>query len=265
MIKFVKNDKNVEEKELNLRVFSGQDENIKLYDEVMENKNSNKKNEEEKKENLKYKFEKKEKKEENDNKEVIKEYVELVYKNIKEFFSKEKNGTIKIVGILWIITILSGYLYFDSLNKGLPKTVFERKDITKMVEKQKLYIFYPENGKLVNEEIESIKPIVESDNIKETLNKNIQKLKSLKLIPNINEKTEVFYYKVENTLYLDLPEKLFSNIKSPKEELLLIYSFVNTLTNLDSIEEVKFLINGIDVDKVKYSNLKGKFKYRKDI
>ncbi|NME36608.1 MULTISPECIES: GerMN domain-containing protein [Fusobacterium] len=261
MIKFVKNDKETEEKEVNLRIFSGQDENIKLYDEVMDNKKA----EESKKENLKYKFEKKEKQEKNNKKEVVKEYVELVLGNIKKFFSKEKNGTIKIVGILWGITLLSGYLYFNSLNEGLPKTVFERKDITKVVEKQKLYVFYPDNGQLVSEEIETVKPIMENDIIKETLYKNIEKLKNLKLIPNINEKTEVFYYRVDSTLYLDLPEKIFSNVKNPKEELLLIYSFVNTLTNLDSVEEVKILINGIDVDKVKYSNLKGKFKYRKDI
>lgn len=265
MIKFVKNNKETEEKEVNLRVFSGHDENIKLYDEVMEDKNSNKKVEDSKKENLKYKFEKKEKKEKNNNKEAIKEYTELIFGSIKKFFSKEKNGTIKIVGILWIITILSGYLYFNSLNKGLPKTVFERRDITRMIEKQKLYIFYPNDGQLVSEEIETIKSTGENDIIRETLNKTIEKLKNLKLIPNINEKTEVFYYKVDSTLYLDLPEKIFSNVKSPKEEILLIYSFVNTLTNLDSVEEIKILINGIDADKVKYSNLKGKFKYRKDI
>lgn len=265
MIKFVKNSKETEEKNRDLRVFSGQDENIKLYDEVIKNENLSEKVLEGKKENLKYRFEKKEKKYKVEKKEIIKECIGLIKGNLRKFFSKEKNGNIKIIIILWGITILSGYLYFNSLNKGLPKTVFERKDITKIIEKQKLYIFYPNNGQLVNEEIETTKSTIENDIIKETLYKNIEKLKNLKIIPNINEKTEVFYYKVDNTLYLDLPEKIFSNIKSPKEELLLIYSFVNTLTNLDSIEEIKILINGIDTDKVKYSNLKGKFKYRKDI
>ena len=69
------------------------------------------------------------------------------------------------------------------------------------------------------------------------------------------KKVEVFCYLIDNIVYLDLPEKLFDKVKSPKDELLLIYSFVNTMTNVDTnIKTVKILINGMDTDKVKYAN-----------
>lgn len=102
--------------------------------------------------------------------------------------------------------------------------------------------------------------------MRRTLDETIRRLKELDKIPNINEKVEVFCYLIDNVVYLDLPEKLFDKVKSPKDELLLIYSFVNTMTNVDTnIKTVKILINGMDTDKVKYANLKRDFKFRKDI
>ncbi len=128
-------------------------------------------------------------------------------------------------------------------------------------EKEKIYIFFPEGEKLVSSELEVNK--IENKNMlmRRTLDETIRRLKELDKIPNINEKVEVFCYLIDNVVYLDLPEKLFDKVKSPKDELLLIYSFVNTMTNVDTnIKTVKILINGMDTDKVKYANLKGQSK-----
>lgn len=167
---------------------------------------------------------------------------------------------------LWCVTIISGILYFNSSSNDAPKVVFERKSTIKESEKEKIYIFFPEGEKLVSSELEVNK--IENKNMlmRRTLDETIRRLKELDKIPNINEKVEVFCYLIDNVVYLDLPEKLFDKVKSPKDELLLIYSFVNTMTNVDTnIKTVKILINGMDTDKVKYANLKRDFKFRKDI
>ncbi len=196
--------------------------------------------------------------------EVVKE-LKIKLMNLKKEFFNNKNSSIKIMSILWIITIFSGYLYFNSKD-NTPKVVFERENLKQKIEKEKLYIYYPENDKIINKEIEVDKNTSKSLKIKRTLDETLNQLKILERIPNINEKIEVFYYIVDNIIYLDFPEKLFDKVKSPKDELLIIYSIVNTMTNIDiNIDTVKILINGTDMDKVKYANLKRDFKFRKEI
>lgn len=215
----------------------------------------------------KFNFDKKQKK--SNSPSAIKEIFSLIKENlskIKKSFADGENLSIKIMVGLWCVTIISGILYFNSSSNDAPKVVFERKSTIKESEKQKIYIFFPDGEKLVSSELEVNK--IESKNMlmRRTLDETIRRLKELDKIPNINEKVEVFCYLIDNIVYLDLPEKLFDKVKSPKDELLLIYSFVNTMTNVDTnIKTVKILINGMDTDKVKYANLKRDFKFRKDI
>lgn len=215
----------------------------------------------------KFNFDKKQKK--SNSPSAIKEIFSLIKENlskIKKSFADGENLSIKIMVGLWCVTIISGILYFNSSSNDAPKVVFERKSTIKESEKEKIYIFFPEGEKLVSSELEVNK--IESKNMlmRRTLDETIRRLKELDKIPNINEKVEVFCYLIDNVVYLDLPEKLFDKVKSPKDELLLIYSFVNTMTNVDTnIKTVKILINGMDTDKVKYANLKRDFKFRKDI
>lgn len=215
----------------------------------------------------KFNFEKKEKGEnfQNNLREIFL-MIDEFYKKIKKSFVEGENLSIKIMVGLWCVTIISGILYFNSSANDMPKVVFERKATIKESEKEKIYIFYPEGETLISSEIEVNKMGNKNILLRKTLDETINKLKTLDRIPNINEKVEVFCYLVDNVIYLDLPEKLFDKVKSPKEELLLIYSFVNTMTNVDTnIKSVKILINGGDMDKVKYANLKKDFKFRKNI
>ena len=215
----------------------------------------------------KFNFDKKQKK--SNSPSATKEIFSLIKENlskIKKSFADGENLSIKIMVGLWCVTIISGILYFNSSSNDAPKVVFERKSTIKESEKEKIYIFFPEGEKLVSSELEVNK--IENKNMlmRRTLDETIRRLKELDKIPNINEKVEVFCYLIDNVVYLDLPEKLFDKVKSPKDELLLIYSFVNTMTNVDTnIKTVKILINGMDTDKVKYANLKRDFKFRKDI
>ena len=245
-----------EPESLHLNVFIEKDD---LDEEKSEKKEDIKKS--------KFNFDKKQKK--SNSPSATKEIFSLIKENlskIKKSFADGENLSIKIMVGLWCVTIISGILYFNSSSNDAPKVVFERKSTIKESEKEKIYIFFPEGEKLVSSELEVNK--IENKNMlmRRTLDETIRRLKELDKIPNINEKVEVFCYLIDNVVYLDLPEKLFDKVKSPKDELLLIYSFVNTMTNVDTnIKTVKILINGMDTDKVKYANLKRDFKFRKDI
>ena len=265
MINFRNNNEENNEKKKNLKY-----EPESLHLNVFIEKDDLDEEKSEKKEDIKkskFNFDKKQKK--SNSPSATKEIFSLIKENlskIKKSFADGENLSIKIMVGLWCVTIISGILYFNSSSNDAPKVVFERKSTIKESEKQKIYIFFPEGEKLVSSELEVNK--IENKNIlmRRTLDETIRRLKELDKIPNINEKVEVFCYLIDNVVYLDLPEKLFDKVKSPKDELLLIYSFVNTMTNVDTnIKTVKILINGMDTDKVKYANLKRDFKFRKDI
>lgn len=265
MINFRNNNEENNEKKKNLKY-----EPESLHLNVFIEKDDLDEEKSEKKEDIKkskFNFDKKQKK--SNSPSATKEIFSLIKENlskIKKSFADGENLSIKIMVGLWCITIISGILYFNSSSNDAPKVVFERKSTIKESEKEKIYIFFPEGEKLVSSELEVNK--IESKNMlmRRTLDETIRRLKELDKIPNINEKVEVFCYLIDNVVYLDLPEKLFDKVKSPKDELLLIYSFVNTMTNVDTnIKTVKILINGMDMDKVKYANLKRDFKFRKDI
>ena len=265
MINFRNNNEENNEKKKNLKY-----EPESLHLNVFIEKDDLDEEKSEKKEDIKkskFNFDKKQKK--YNSPSATKEIFSLIKENlskIKKSFAEGENLSIKIMVGLWCITIISGILYFNSSSNDAPKVVFERKSTIKESEKEKIYIFFPEGEKLVSSELEVNK--MENKNIlmRRTLDETIRRLKELDKIPNINEKVEVFCYLIDNVVYLDLPEKLFDKVKSPKDELLLIYSFVNTMTNVDTnIKTVKILINGMDTDKVKYANLKRDFKFRKDI
>lgn len=265
MINFRNNNEENNEKKKNLKY-----EPESLHLNVFIEKDDLDEEKSEKKEDIKkskFNFDKKQKK--SNSPSATKEIFSLIKENlskIKKSFADGENLSIKIMVGLWCITIISGILYFNSSSNDAPKVVFERKSTIKESEKEKIYIFFPEGEKLVSSELEVNK--IENKNMlmRRTLDETIRRLKELDKIPNINEKVEVFCYLIDNVVYLDLPEKLFDKVKSPKDELLLIYSFVNTMTNVDTnIKTVKILINGMDTDKVKYANLKRDFKFRKDI
>lgn len=63
-------------------------------------------------------------------------------------------------------------------------------------------------------------------------------------------------YLVGDKLYLNLSSNIIQSIKTKEQELLIIYSLVNTYTNLENINRVKILIDDIEVDRLRWYNLK---------
>lgn len=183
-------------------------------------------------------------------------------KNIKKEKVKENNKKkYYINGLIWGLVLILGFSYYRiERNKKIPKTVFIRNIKNEEVLKDKVYIYYPEDNTLANMEVEV--PKIESPS--ELLNKTVlevtKKLEELKYIPEINM-DEVSCYIFRDKVYLDVPKEMFMNIKNAKEELFVIYSFVNSLTNIDGVESVRIVVNHNDTGKVKYANLLKDYTY----
>ncbi|MFK4785402.1 GerMN domain-containing protein [Fusobacterium sp. MFO224] len=169
----------------------------------------------------------------------------------------------KIVVFIFLLTLMTGYFYF-SRDYTPKKILIKNQEIEKEIE-NKLYIYFPENEDLLSEEIIVKGKLSSSEIVGETIKEVISKLKMLGKIPQINLEKEIGYFIIKDKLYLDIPEKLFNEVNSPREELLIIYSFVNSLTNIEGIEKVRFLIDNIDQEKVKYSNLMKDYIFKRNI
>ncbi len=167
--------------------------------------------------------------------------------------------------VMWIMVIVLGFVHYRMEERAKnPDVVFTRADEKPKGLKDKIYIFYPHNQAVENMEIEIPKVKTKDELLTATITEVIKKMESENIIPEIDLK-DVTYYVVDKKIYLDIPERTFENIKDAKTELLVIYSFVNTLTNINGIESVRFLINNADLEKVKYANLMRDYTYRKNI
>lgn len=169
----------------------------------------------------------------------------------------------KFLGVIFFITLITGYFYFN--RDYTPKKILIRNNEIEKERENKLYIYFPENNNLLNEEIIIKGQLDSSEIMGETIKEIVLKLKLLDKIPKVNLQKEIGYFLIENKLYLDIPEKLFDKVNSPREELLIIYSFVNSLTNIEGIEKVRFLIDNVDQEKVKYSNLMEDYTFKRNI
>lgn len=191
--------------------------------------------------------------------------------NINEKLSEEqkaklkKKKTVIRTAVMWGLVIILGFLYHRAdMRAKTPEIVFTRTDEVPRDLKDKIYIFYPENGKITNAEIEIPKVRTKNELLTATIREVVKKLESTGNIPAVQMK-DVNYYITDKKIYIDLPEKIFENVKDARTELLIIYSFVNTFTNINGIENVRFLINSADFEKVKYANLMRDFSYKKSI
>ncbi|MDX8336462.1 MULTISPECIES: GerMN domain-containing protein [Cetobacterium] len=130
----------------------------------------------------------------------------------------------------------------------------------------KTTIFIPslKQGKLISEEI-ILNPKLNNkeDILKDIIQKLLNKLEEKNIL-----KKETFKYEVyikNRTLYLDLDSKVLSSAKTPQEELLLIYSFVNSLLTPGGADNVVLLINGFTTEKVNFININKSYKLNNNI
>ena len=184
-------------------------------------------------------------------------------KAVKNKITKEK--IYMIMGAMWITAVILGIVnHRIEARAKSPKIVFTRTDEVQKEENDKIYIFYPKDNSIINEEIIIPKVKSKDEFLKTTIFTTVAKLEEGNFIPKIDKK-DIVYYVLDKKIYLDFPEKIFDNVTNAKSELLIIYSFVNSLTNAGGIDSVRILINNADLEKVKYANLLKDYKYKKDI
>lgn len=184
-------------------------------------------------------------------------------KEIKKEEILKKDKLNKIFAIIFFITLITGYFYFN--RDYTPKKIIIRSTEVQNELENKLYIYFPEKDNLLNEEVVIKGDKNSTEIVGETIKEIILKLKLLDRIPQVDLEKEIGYFITEDKLYLDIPDKLFDKVNSPREELLIIYSFVNSLTNIEGIEKVRFLIDNVDQEKVKYSNLMKDYSFKRNI
>lgn len=89
------------------------------------------------------------------------------------------------------------------------------------------------------------------------------KLENLGILKKGNYTYEVYIR--NRTLYLDLDSKVLEVAKNPQEELLLIYSFVNSLLSPGGADNLVLLINGNSKDKVNFININKSYNLNNNI
>lgn len=193
------------------------------------------------------------------------EKIEKTLEQIQREESIKKKKRYSRMAVMWVLVIVLGVMYYRTeMRAKTVATVFTRTDEAPKDLKDKIYIFYPHNSNVENMEVIIPKIETRDELLVATITELIKKMESDNIVPMIDLK-DVSYYMVDKKIYIDLPEKIFENVKDARTELLIIYSFVNTLTSINGIESVRFLINNADLEKVKYANLMRDFTYRKTI
>lgn len=169
----------------------------------------------------------------------------------------------KIFLVVLIAITISAGLYSNRLNKKSETATTISTPLLETIEKTEITttIFFPnlKQGKLVKEDIFlDSNTLNKEDILKDIISQLLKKLEDNNILKKENYKYEV--YIKNRTLYLDLDSKILSSAKTPQEELLLIYSFVNSLLTPGGADNVVLLINGSPTEKVNFINISKSYK-----
>ncbi|OQY42607.1 MAG: hypothetical protein B6227_01725 [Fusobacteriia bacterium 4572_74] len=188
---------------------------------------------------------------------------------------KDKKGLIILGGSIVFLLISSIFFYkYVTLGSEIPiKKITNHKNLQAVSNIKIIKIYTPNDSlnSLISLNIEIIKEDFALE-VKSIFNE-IQKQSNYQIKdekgnyypfmdPNI---TLLNSYLVGDKLYLNLSSNITKSIRTKEQELLIIYSLVNTYTNLEGINRVKILINGIEAKKLKWYNLRTFYTQNLDI
>jgi len=188
---------------------------------------------------------------------------------------KDKKSLI-LLGVSITLLLISSIFFYKYVTMGdqIPiKKITNHKNIKTLIDIKVVKIYTPNDslGSLVSSDIEitnedfasEIKSIFNA--IHEQSNYQIKDENGNYypfMDPNINLLNS---YLVGDKLYLNLSSNITDNIKTKEQELLIIYSLVNTYTSLEGINRVKILIDDVEVKKLKWYNLRNFYTQNLDI
>lgn len=163
--------------------------------------------------------------------------------------------------ILWGIAIFLGVTW-----KNIEGSTNEIKEIPRIQSETEknpevlggiVYIYVPTKSKtkLEKEELVITDSTTKETIVNEVIKGIINKLEESGAVKK--DKYSYTAYLEGRDLYIDIDSRIFTQAKNVKEEMLVVYSFVNTFTNIGGIDRVKFLVDGKSANKINFVNLSG--------
>ncbi len=206
-----------------------------------------------------------------ENKNLDNKEIEEVIQDKKEnSIPIEDKKTIKtyIYNIFSIVFLGVSFFFYNkyvtNADKIPVKKISYTKDFQTIMHRKKVTIYFPNDSLLgfISSEVEISDENFHSEvdsiflNIKSHSNYLI-KGKNDQYYPFIDSSITILNsYVVGDKLYLNLSPNITKHIHSKKQELYFLYSLINTYTNIPGIKKVKFLIDGEEVDRLKWYSLK---------
>jgi hypothetical protein len=176
------------------------------------------------------------------------------------------------LGILGVILLVMGtayYIFVMTPSKNPPVVIFEKSQSEQKVEKGKITLYVPDE-KL--EKLNTIDIEVETDTNGEMgIDQIFELLKSqmdykfqyksessekIEEAPFLEEGVKLLNtYRDGMDIYLNFNYRFKENMRTPNQELLIIYSLVNTIIEAGKCERVKILVNNQEIEKLNFYKL----------
>ncbi|WP_372712858.1 GerMN domain-containing protein [Ilyobacter sp.] len=178
----------------------------------------------------------------------------------------KKNIALIFLGVVLLTTGTAYYLLVGRYDKIPPKIIFEKTDSEKKMSKEKITLYIPDENlaKLKVKEVEvdsgsgnEISMVFEL--LKSEMNYEFRyrgesgdKVEA----PFLDEGVKLLnIYRDGEDIYLNFNYKFKENMKIPEQELLIVYSIVNSITQSSGYKRVKILVNNKEVDKLNFYRL----------
>lgn len=190
-------------------------------------------------------------------------------KEIKKTGGKPSVLRMGLLVILGVLTVVSGIYYYSLVvKKNPPKVIYQGEKQVKEIVRESLTIYVPtESGESLGEkQVEIIigdTPEARVKNIFEALKENLNytisftdddgKVVEAKFLDDAVQLMDV--YIDGRDIYLNLNYHFRDNMKTISQEIFVIYSIVNTLTEDGRYRRVKFLINDKEVEQLNFYKL----------
>ena len=203
------------------------------------------------------------------NTEVKEDEKEIESSGAKKTGEKPSPIKIGVLGILGVLTAVSGVLYYTLVVKeNPPKVIYQEEEQAKEIVREALTIYAPsESGESLSEkqvEIvvgdtpeERVKNIFTA--LKESLSYNISYTDDEGKVvetPFLDDAVQLMDVYIDGRdIYLNMNYHFRDNMKTISQEIFVIYSIVNTLTEDGRYRRVKFLVNDKEVEQLNFYKL----------
>lgn len=180
----------------------------------------------------------------------------------------KKNIALGFLGAVLLTTGIAYYLVVGRYYKIPPKVIFEKPHLEKELKKEKFTLYIPDENleklQLKEKEVElDDQSYDEIDIIFELLKSEmdyefIYKSKSGDKLeaPFLDGGVKLLnIYRDGNDIYLNFNYKFKENMKTSGQELLIVYSIVNSITQSSDYKRVKILVNNKEIDKLNFYRL----------